>query len=202
MLNVTFTLGLICFGLSWSGLLLGAKGCLSKRPWGPLVLATALASLVLTFPAIPPKWAWRFALMGFIPVATAVAAIIHQVGSRRGISTALALALLTPLLAQTVVGATTWGPSISPAEYADLVAMSSLIPPHSVVICYEMPLKYWAEYVLDCDVVKKPSPELLGRYEHVFLLMRADRELPPGPWRLAYRGEELLLLERLTLVGP
>ncbi len=199
MLNVAFSLGLLCFGLSWSGLLLGARGCLSKRPWGPLVLATALTGLVLTFPAIPPKWAWRFALMGFIPVATAVAALVHQVGSEKAISMALALALLTPLLAQTAVGATAWGPSISPAEHADLVAMSNLIPPRSVVICREMPLKYWAEYVLDCDVVKKPSPELLRRYEHVFLLMRADRELPPGPWRLAYRGEELLLLERLPL---
>ena len=195
MLNVAFSLGLLCFGLSWSGLLLGVKGCLSKRPWGSLVLATALAGLILTFPAIPPKWAWRFALMGFIPVAMAVAALVHQVGSEKAIYMALALALLTPLLAQTAVGATTWGPSISPAEHADLVAMSDLVPPRSVVICHEMPIRYWAEYVLDCDVVKNPSLELFKRYEHVFLLVRADRGLPSGPWRLAYRGEELLLLE-------
>ncbi len=184
----------LAFGLSCAGLVLGLKGARERESWASLVLASSLLGIALTLPLIPREWAWRFALMGFLPVSTAVASLARGTGDKL-LSIALAIAVMTPLLAQTAVGAMVWGPRISKVEYSDLLAMSELVPPGSVVIAPNLAIGYWAEYLFDCDLARKPDPELFTRYQHVLLLLRADMRPPSIPKELLYEGEALVLFE-------
>jgi len=88
-------------------------------------------------------------------------------------------------------------PSIGREEYMDLLAMSELVEPGSVVVTPDLALGYWAEYVLDCDLAKWFSLELFERYEHVLLLLRkrGARFVYVGPVRLVYEGRALVLFE-------
>ena len=184
----------VVLGLSCSGLVLGARGLRIHKPWAPLVLAASITGIALTCPLLPPQWAWRFALMGFVPVLVVLAALAQGAGDKL-LGVAIAIAILVPLFSQTAIGAITWGPRITPAEYSDLLAMRELVPPGSVVIVHNMAVGYWAEYLFDCDLAKRFSPELFASYEHVLLLLRADRRPPPGPNRPIFRGEALALYE-------
>ena len=190
------------FAISLSGLLLGLRGARRHEGWSSLLLASSLIGLAVSLPLSPPQWAWRFALMGFLPVTVALAVLAREARDNL-LSVAVVAAILIPLLAQTAVSFSLARPSIRREEYMDLLAMSELVEPRSVVVTSDVALGYWAEYVLDCDFARWLSLELFRRYDHVLLLLRigTERFIYVDTVRFVYVGRALMLVELFFPAG-
>ena len=187
------------FGISCAGVVLGWKQLQEQQETASFVLAVSLLGVGLTLPILPWGWAWRFSLMGFIPIAVVIAAFVYELRKQLLVVAVLA-ALLIPLTAQTAVGILVWGPCITETEYHDLIAMASYVSTNSVVASPLKHLRYWTEYLLHCSWAREPEPTLFQQYDHIFLLLHTT-DIPPPSATLVYQGKALALYELRSPVG-
>jgi hypothetical protein len=141
-----------------------------------LTSATVIG-LVLSFPLIPPEWLWRFLLMEFIPTAFILGYSVSKM-ERKVAAIIFLLIAVFPVVIQGVDASRWMGPIINEKGYAELEAMRNVLPSDSVVVV-EPRFMYWAEYILECDTAKRPSPSLWQSYTHVLGLFSKTKQPPP-----------------------
>jgi hypothetical protein len=157
-----------------------------------LVIVTAIG-LGLSFPLIPSEWLWRFLLMEFIPIAFILGYSVSKMERKIAVTIFLLIAIF-PAVIQGVEASKWMGPTINEKGYDELRAMKIVLPSDSVVVV-EPRLMYWVEYILECDIAKRPSPELWESYTHVLRLFSKARQLPFFIGRVLFNGEVFILIE-------
>lgn len=165
---------------------------------GEAVLSTA--SLAAAAVAITPQvlklmeWAWRFALMGCVPVSIAVGLMVSRLRREKLAAAAVAVALITPGLLQVPSAVRMISPKIGPVEYEDLAAMSQFVPHNSsiVVACKLNP--YWVEYMLGARVEMRPHNSEPRSEPDLLLWCPGEGPPPPPDAREIFRGKRLVLM--------
>jgi len=157
------------------------------------LMVVTIIGFGLSFPLIPPEWLWRFLLMEFIPIAFILGYSVSKMERKVAITIFLLIAIF-PIVIQGVEASRRMGPTINERGYAELEMMKSVLPPDSVVVV-EPRFMYWAEYVLECDIAKRPSSSLWQSYTHVLGLFSKAKRPPFLGGKVLFDGEFFLLVE-------
>jgi hypothetical protein len=160
----------------------------------------ALALLVVSFigfglslPLIPPEWLWRFLLMEFIPIAFILGYSVSKMERRVPVTIFLLVAVF-PTVIQGVEASRRMGPIINEKGYTELKTMNNVLPANSVVVV-DPRFMYWAEYILECNTAKRPSPSLWQSYAHVLGLFSKAKRPPFLRGKVLFDGEFFILVE-------
>jgi len=175
------------------------------EPWGKSgEFNLAMASLAAAVVAIVPQalmlveWAWRFALMGCVPVSIAVGLLVSRLGGERLAAAAVAVALIMPGLLQVPIAVDMISPTIDPIEYEDLVAMSHLVPEGSAVMVACKLSPYWVEYLLGVPLERHPQEPRVKSKPDLLIWCPGEGPPPPPNARVIFRGKRLVLMS----LGP
>ncbi|MFQ6074127.1 MAG: glycosyltransferase family 39 protein [Candidatus Bathyarchaeia archaeon] len=164
------------------------------------LMAVALIGLGLSFPLIPSEWLWRFLLMEFIPIAFILGYCVSKMERKVAVTIFLLIAVF-PVVIQGVEASRMMGPIINEKGYRELKAMKDVLPSDSVVVV-EPRFMYWAEYILECDIAKRPSPSLWQSYTHVLGLFSKAKQPPFPIARVLFNGEVFILIEMRAAFPP
>lgn len=152
--------------------------------------SSTLVLALLNFPTIPSQWAWRFALMSFVPMCSVVAAIIGLIDSNDVQWGVTILFIPLCLLALTLPAAARQRPVISLDEYRDLTEISKYVPSHSRVVT-KVGGRYWVEYLLESQLFRPVPGEPPDA--PVYFISDGGSPSPPAGAMLLYRGDALSL---------
>jgi len=161
-----------------------------RRSEAVFLASATLALLLMNFPSIPSQWAWRFALMTFVPMSSILGSLVGLIGERDVQFGVTAILLLFFVLTQTLPGSQRPRPTLRPEEYRDMLAMARYVPPGSKVVVGHGG-RYWAEYLLNSQLFR-PSPGEPINYPVYFVSGPAGPS-PPQNSALLYKGEALSL---------
>jgi hypothetical protein len=156
-------------------------------------MVVTVIGLGLSFPLIPPEWLWRFLLMEFIPIAFILGYSVSKMERKVAIIIFL-LIVIFPVVIQGVEASRWMGPIINEKGYGELKAMRDVLPSDSVVVV-EPRFMYWAEYILECDIAKRPSLSLWQSYVHVLGLFSKAKQPPFLLGKVLFNGEVFTLIE-------
>jgi hypothetical protein len=157
------------------------------------LLVVTIIGFGLSFPLIPPEWLWRFLLMEFIPVAFILGYSLSKM-ERKIAVTVFLLITIFPLIIQGLEASRRMGPIINEEGYDELKAIKNILPANSVIVV-EPRFMYWAEYILKCDLAKRPSPDLWKSYTHVLGLFSKAKRPPFFAGKPLFDGEFFILIE-------
>lgn len=165
----------------------------SKKEAALALTVATVTGLVLSFPLIPSEWLWRFLLMEFIPIAFILGYSVSKMERKVAVTIFMLIAIF-PVIFQGVEASKRMGPTIDQRGYVELEAMKIVLPSDSVVVV-EPRFMYWAEYILECDIAKRPSQDLWQSYTHVLGLFSKSRQPPFPIGRVLFEGEVFILFE-------
>jgi hypothetical protein len=131
--------------------------------------------------------------MEFIPIAFILGYSVSKMERKVAVTIYLLIAIF-PVVIQGVEASKWMGPIINEKGYAELEAMKTVLPSDCVVVV-EPHFMYWAEYILECDIAKRPSPGLWQSYAHVLGLFSKARQPPFPVERVLFNGEVFILIE-------
>ncbi|MDK2464303.1 MAG: glycosyltransferase family 39 protein [Candidatus Korarchaeota archaeon] len=182
------------------GILLAALACrkLDGNLWGASgrAVAVAAALAVGAWTLMPSllglrEWAWRFLLVSCVPISVIVGVAVGAL-LRGALRPLLAAALLLPLALQVPGSIDAVHPRIDPVTYADLIALSQVVPPGSDVRVFCRGLgPYWVEYLLSTTPVGAAGTQE-GRAE-VFVICEGS-PAPQVPGRPIFRGQRIVAI--------
>ncbi len=173
---------------------------LDGDPWGASGRAVAVSAAIAVgaWTLVPSllglrEWAWRFLLVSCVPtsviVGSAVGALVR--GALRPI---LAAALLLPLAVQVPASVAAVHPRIDPVTWADLVALSRVIPPESGVRVFCRGIgPYWAEYLLSTAPMGPKGGQGGGAGAEVFVICRGS-PAPHMEGKPIFRGQRIVAI--------
>ncbi len=162
----------------------------NKEAFLPL-LAMTITGLALSFPLIPREWLWRFLLMEFIPAGFILGYSFSKIERRIAVAVFLLIAV-SPVIVQGVDASRRMGPTITNAGYEELKSIRTVVPANSAVVV-EPRIMYWVEYVLECSIVRRPSPDLWQSYASVLGLFPKNKSpIPPG--QVLFEGDHFVLI--------
>jgi hypothetical protein len=156
-----------------------------------LLITCGIIIIILTFPLFSHKWLWRFNLMVFVPSSIVVGKIVGM-SKERVIRVIICILVAALIFNHTITLIRTLRPTISLEEYNELNEMRYLVPKGSFILSPQ-PLSYWAEYVLDCKLLKRNEKP---NATYFYIVMRKDFRKPFIPKQeILYIGKRLILIK-------
>lgn len=154
--------------------------------------ACALLIIGLNFPAIPPKWLFRFRNMNLIPLAVAVGSSLSHIKEWKKALPALVLIVFI-LLSMIVRVYPMLRPTITQQQYMELKEVIRYTEERGLSIVIRDPrLRYWAETIGD-NIYKRvedaPQP--------FCFIVKLVPEQPPPPELTIWKGKYFALVKRL-----
>jgi len=172
---------------------------LDGNPWGASgrEVAVSAALAVGAWTLVPSmlglrEWAWRFLLVSCVPSSLIVGVAVGQL-TRSALRPILAAVLLLPLALQVPGSVAAVHPRIDPVTYADLVALSRVVPPGSDVKVFCRGLgPYWVEYLL--SAIPAGATEKSEESAEIFVVCRGS-PAPQVPGRPVFHGQRIVAIE-------
>jgi hypothetical protein len=131
--------------------------------------------------------------MEFIPIAFILGYSVSKMERRVPVTIFLLVAVF-PTVIQGVEASRRMGPIINEKGYTELKTMNNVLPANSVVVV-DPRFMYWAEYILECNTAKRPSPSLWQSYAHVLGLFSKAKRPPFLRGKVLFDGEFFILVE-------
>jgi hypothetical protein len=167
-----------------------------------VLIVITVIGLGLSFPLIPPEWLWRFLLMEFIPIAFILGYSVSKMERKVAVTIFLLIAVF-PVIIQGVEASRLMRPIINEKGYAELEAMRDVLPSDSVVVVvFEPRFMYWAEYILERDIAKRPSLSLWQSHAHVLGLFSKAKQPPLLKGNVLFDGEVFILIQMRPAFPP
>ncbi|MHC1628828.1 MAG: hypothetical protein ACXQTI_08360 [Candidatus Nezhaarchaeales archaeon] len=145
------------------------------------------------YPLIPYNFMWRMSLMNVIPISYFSGCIIGKLkGQRILVLATVALLILAPIALSGISMANVIRPTTTPAEAQEIIHVGEIMPANSCLLIPKVPLRYWAEYLLDVPIFSNMNYAISSGYKPIILLVEKNSKHPPailffsGSWIEAY----------------